>query len=724
MKNTPHSSLIESLEPRQLLFTSGLIADPPALSDLADPRNTVVRLDMAQGAVDIELFDVAGPTPSAAPAPRAAQNFLDYVNAGRYDQTFFHRLASNFVLQGGGFGLKDPVPTAAPRAFSVTTNPPIVNEFSATRSNIERTVAFAKLGSSPDSATSQFFFNLADNSQNLNNQNGGFTVFGRVVKGWSVVTTIAALTPRNLQTFLQGTPGDLYSAVPTTGTGNTDLVFIRDAEVIKLREVRGFTTESIVFPDGFRTRRITSDVNIVNPDANNDAGIQVIARYEGSLRRDVVVWQGIVAAGSSRNVRVSDGDNTALARVRAGVGFSLEVRSTQRVSAQWVHRDFGAVANEAFFNPSGFTADDLRTWSIAGMEKSTGVRSFLTVTNLTGTPANLLLNVTTEAGTTQVLTLPVGSWRRGGVDFNQISGLPSGTFSLGITSDQPIVAAASVYRETPSRASAELGTPGLINQVGTTGVIPAARVATGGVGQLSFDYNAAAAGAPTSVTIDITFVLASGNVVQASSPVVLSSGLPRRDVDILSLSGQLVRDQFFSIRYQVRNSTAPVSGSYISTSPEEVARTGFITRVTPTQFISGFLTIPGGSGTETISLYNPYTTAASATAQYRLKFHFFNSNQDEIIIPALGQGTLAAGARVDIRIADLPEIIARVNQGTQFRRYAVSIESVITQAGNRAGGLVAQYTRIGGTDTSTTGTGLDSTTVIPLNDPRFNSLPS
>jgi len=67
----------------------------------------------------------------------------------------------------------------------------IMNEFSADRSNLRGTVAMAKLGGDPDSATSQFFFNLDDNSENLDNQNGGFTVFAEVVEGLDVVDAIS-----------------------------------------------------------------------------------------------------------------------------------------------------------------------------------------------------------------------------------------------------------------------------------------------------------------------------------------------------------------------------------------------------------------------------------------------------------------------------------------------------------------------------------------------------
>jgi cyclophilin family peptidyl-prolyl cis-trans isomerase/chitodextrinase len=136
----------------------------------------LVRLTTSMGDILLELVD---------DAPITTENFLQYVEDGFYDGTIFHRVAPDFAIQGGGFlpglekleGLRDP----------------IVNEFSADRSNVRGTVAMAKIGGDPDSATSQFFVNLEDNSENLDNQNGGSTVFATVIEGMDVVDAIAAV---------------------------------------------------------------------------------------------------------------------------------------------------------------------------------------------------------------------------------------------------------------------------------------------------------------------------------------------------------------------------------------------------------------------------------------------------------------------------------------------------------------------------------------------------
>gem|GEM_PF-3531154 len=111
--------------------------------------------------------------------PITVTNFLDYVNDDFYDGLIFHRVFDNFVNQTGN---EDPNGDSPPK------NDPIANEF--LRSNIRGTIAMAKVAGDPNSATSQWFINVNDNSQNLDNQNGGFTVFGRVVNGMDIADEI------------------------------------------------------------------------------------------------------------------------------------------------------------------------------------------------------------------------------------------------------------------------------------------------------------------------------------------------------------------------------------------------------------------------------------------------------------------------------------------------------------------------------------------------------
>ncbi len=140
---------------------------------------TTVRVITSLGEFSIELFDDI--------TPGTVANFLNYVNSGRFNGTEIHRSVPGFVIQGGWLSYNP----ATNVLDQITLDPAIQNEFSV--SNTRGTVAMAKQGGDPNSATSQWFVNLADNSANLDGQNGGFTAFGRVIgDGMTVVDNIAA----------------------------------------------------------------------------------------------------------------------------------------------------------------------------------------------------------------------------------------------------------------------------------------------------------------------------------------------------------------------------------------------------------------------------------------------------------------------------------------------------------------------------------------------------
>ncbi|MDJ0658803.1 MAG: peptidylprolyl isomerase [Crocosphaera sp.] len=147
------------------------------LTNFDDPLTTgkvatfeLYNPDLAGGMINVLLFDQAD-----AGAPLTVENFRNYVDDNDYVNSIIHRSVPDFVLQGGGFTVENFTLDLVP------DDPPILNEFSSGRSNLRGTIAMAKLGGDPDSATNQWFFNLADNSANLDNQNGGFTVFGNVL---------------------------------------------------------------------------------------------------------------------------------------------------------------------------------------------------------------------------------------------------------------------------------------------------------------------------------------------------------------------------------------------------------------------------------------------------------------------------------------------------------------------------------------------------------------
>lgn len=187
---------------------------------------TVVEVRTVLGDFQINLFDET--------TPETVQNFLEYVNSGAYANNVVHRVEPNFVMQAGGFTYNGATPLD-----SVAQGTAVVNE--PELSNVRGTISMAKLGGNANSATSQWFVNLANNSANLDSQNGGFSAFGQVLgDGMDVVDAIAALTRFNLGGATNTIPlrdytvTDLNGNVPIT---DTHLVIITDIVVIDANTV-------------------------------------------------------------------------------------------------------------------------------------------------------------------------------------------------------------------------------------------------------------------------------------------------------------------------------------------------------------------------------------------------------------------------------------------------------------------------------------------------------
>ena len=152
----------------------GLLAGSSMLCAQDNESTLRVKLVTSAGDITLRLFPEKSPV--------TVENFLAYVDSGFYNGTIFHRVISNFMVQGGGFT------TAMTEKVS---GEPIVNESRNKLHNIRGTVAMART-SDPDSATAQFFINQRSNLQ-LDWAPGkeGYTVFGEVVKGMGVVDFIA-----------------------------------------------------------------------------------------------------------------------------------------------------------------------------------------------------------------------------------------------------------------------------------------------------------------------------------------------------------------------------------------------------------------------------------------------------------------------------------------------------------------------------------------------------
>jgi len=174
---------------RSQFITTRRASYPPRSSK----DSIMVELHTNHGVIKLEL--------DAEKAPKSVENFLNYVKAGHYDNTVFHRVIDGFMIQGGGFepGMKQK-PTAEP----------INNEANNGLKNVNGSVAMARTND-PHSATAQFFINVNDNDF-LNHssptpQGWGYAVFGKVVEGMDVVEKIKKVKTGS-KGFHQDVPAD------------------------------------------------------------------------------------------------------------------------------------------------------------------------------------------------------------------------------------------------------------------------------------------------------------------------------------------------------------------------------------------------------------------------------------------------------------------------------------------------------------------------------------
>ncbi|HKS38069.1 MAG TPA: peptidylprolyl isomerase [Verrucomicrobiae bacterium] len=182
---------------------------------------TLAQFRTVLGDIEVELYDQDKPV--------TVQNFIRYVQNGRYRDMFIHRCDPAFVIQGGGFFVTNRL-AANPSIDAIPTYGRIVNEFGVGRrfSNTYGTLAMAKVAGDTNSASSQWYFNLKDNAfLDAPDANNLFTVFGRVVAGTNVLNafkTFKYTGPTNLIVNIGAPLNEL--PVLTTNVTLNDLVYV------------------------------------------------------------------------------------------------------------------------------------------------------------------------------------------------------------------------------------------------------------------------------------------------------------------------------------------------------------------------------------------------------------------------------------------------------------------------------------------------------------------
>lgn len=218
----------------------------------------IVRLNIDYGnppiphILDLELFDDV--------TPLTTNNFLNYVNSGKYDGSFFTRSLSGFIIQTGGFTFRPVSPEinflhpddTPPINVPLETSSPVDNEYLLTTLTNQRgTIAMAKLSHDPNSATTEWFINLADNRENLDNQNGGFTVFGQIID--DAITTADEISFSPIAAIAGSVLGSAFSNLPVINWTFGDPIFQKNLIMITsattiTRPVLRFTPDTETFP--------------------------------------------------------------------------------------------------------------------------------------------------------------------------------------------------------------------------------------------------------------------------------------------------------------------------------------------------------------------------------------------------------------------------------------------------------------------------------------------
>jgi cyclophilin family peptidyl-prolyl cis-trans isomerase len=170
--------------------------EPATADEKPKGDNPVVVIKTNKGTIKVELFQ--------KDAPITVKNFLKYADDKHYDDTVFHRVISDFMIQGGGFTKDVTKATTGPevRKAEKKTGKPIKNESTNGLSNKRGTIAMARTPD-PDSATAQFFINVVDNSKKLDrtgndDDEAGYCVFGKVIEGMNVVDKIKEVKTKEL----------------------------------------------------------------------------------------------------------------------------------------------------------------------------------------------------------------------------------------------------------------------------------------------------------------------------------------------------------------------------------------------------------------------------------------------------------------------------------------------------------------------------------------------
>lgn len=353
--------------------------------------NPIVSLNTNFGSILLELFEDE--------APGTVDNFLNYVNDSDYINSFFHRRAflqtsGVGVLQGGGFTTGEVVLDDTPQFGNVPTDAPIQNEPGVP--NVRTTIAMAKT-SDPNSATSQFYFNVVDNSQALDNpaNSGGFTVFGRALD-MTVVDAISSLnttaTPFSSDTPI-GPNNELVVIQSNTGHGELVGEKYLDVNANGTRD-DGETgiADAIVYIDANNNNVRDADELFVRTDSNGNFRLAVAPGTYSVLSETGVGDQTQPATGYSATV--------AIGRDTIGLAFGETPIARPTGVDLLASSDRGAAADDNLTNLNNSAGNPLQ-FEVSGVIAGAEVFLFAGGVNVgSATASSDTVTITTTEATT------------------------------------------------------------------------------------------------------------------------------------------------------------------------------------------------------------------------------------------------------------------------------------------------------------------------------------
>ena len=342
--------------------------------DVTNASHSVVRFEVSTGgtnfgSVDLELFDQEKPV--------TVRNFLRYVHGGGYSNLVLHRLDPNSYLQAGSITVTNPGSTAEFHSHSPEVNyGPIINESGVgpALSNEYGTLAMARLDGQANSASSQFFFNLTNNSFLNTNESGGYCVFGRVVNtagprsGTNLLNYFNTLSDSNGIGHVNISVSEVLNQLPVSANRAAPLVadlFTVNAAILRGPQTPA-TNHSVVRFDvstgGAHYGNI--DIELFDQDKPVTTRNFLLYVYSG-------VYSNLVLHRMIPNFVMQGG------KVRLPEPDSSAAFSTYTPGVNW-----GAITNETHFGPElGNDFGTIAMASIAGEPNSAAAEFFFNLTN-------------------------------------------------------------------------------------------------------------------------------------------------------------------------------------------------------------------------------------------------------------------------------------------------------------------------------------------------------